>query len=299
MKKTYFLTPDFDSPPDGPIMLGHLLTDPDEPLEALNPDDRIALPEGIYFKTTKKGLTTTAKWNRELKVGLWAQILEGAIGGGIGIKNSKGTDDNLAVNAMETTFIWPAPAATKKYIKESLLLPGVKSYIEGSQYKHPVYMVVGLKIARKGASLTSETSKSHEEKAALMVDGKAAGVAAEVGPQYARKSTDKESITFEDTDDFVFAYRLRKIVCSKDGTFRDEAFDTGALFDSEGAKTGDDTIPFVVGKEDVTGEDLDGFGYIKILDEKDVDDDFGGDGEDSDEECVCVVPPVMLKALTA
>jgi hypothetical protein len=276
--KTYLQAPDFDTPPDGPIVLGHILTNPSKPYESINADDRLEVPKGILYQSTKTGLTASAKWDRELKVGIWAQILEGAYGGGIGTKNSKGTDDSLAVNALETSFIWPALAATKQYFKDSLNLPGVREFLQGSRYKKPVYMVVGLKIARKGASMTSESTSEHDTKASLMVDGKiAGGVPAEVGPQVARKSTHENSTSFEDSDDFVLAYRLRKIACSKVGKIQDEDYNKGALYGLEGESVDDgaaQNIQFVIDEEDLDSQKVGEFTSVQIMDEDDSEDCF-------------------------
>ena len=76
----------------------------------------------------------------------------------------------------------------------------------------------------------------------------------------------------EDSTDFVFAYRLRKVSCKKGDVVTDEEFNKGALFDLDNKETtnaAEQAVQFMVEEEDTGAKlnmDLDSF---SILDEDD------------------------------
>jgi hypothetical protein len=188
--KTYFLVPDFDCPPGTAIRLGHIITFPTSPYESLNADKLIPVPDEIAVSSSKSGFSTTRSQVRTGKFGVWAQILEGAYGGGLGLNLTNSQDGTFAIDEVQTTFLKPTGLATKSYIRQSLEVEGVKEYFEGSRFRKSVYMILGLKIA-KGAKFSIATGNSKEAVAKLMIDGTAAGMPYEGGTAGGDGSTER------------------------------------------------------------------------------------------------------------
>jgi hypothetical protein len=179
--KSYFLAPNFSVSPNTAIALGHIITHPEQPLESLNSDDRLPVPESVIFNSEEKGFKATRNQVRDGKFGVWATVLEGAgFGGGTGVDFNSSKDDVFNIDLLKTTFMWPAPKATKDYIRESVELDGVASFLTASRYKKPVYMITGLKIAQ-GASVTSGGQKGQSVATKLMVDRSPGGVPVRLG----------------------------------------------------------------------------------------------------------------------
>jgi hypothetical protein len=238
--KTYFLAPDFDCPPETAIKLGQIITEPSTPYESLNADDLIPVPSSLTISTSKTGFTARRSQVRFGKYGIWAQILEGAYGGGVGLNVENSQDGEFSIDEVETTFIKPAEAATQDYLRKSLESEGVRSYFEGSRFRKSVFVIVGLKIA-KGAKVNTGSAGSKGGVAKLMVDGTGAGLPVKVGPEVEGKVGMDESMEWKDEKSFVFAYRLRKVTCKKGKLIEDTAFDKGAFLDGEKEAREEDT----------------------------------------------------------
>ena len=113
-----------------------------------------------------------------------------------------------------------------------MLVPEVAKAIVLDNYRMPIYMITGVKIAR-GA--TVNMIKEHEVggKMHLGVHGAPAGVPGAVGPKVAISSKKTEGPSFRDSSDFVFAYRLREIFYQK-GQVKHKEYNKGALYTSSG-----------------------------------------------------------------
>lgn len=113
----YFIAPDFACPPNTAMLLGHILTDPALPYESLNTDSLIPAPSSITLITTKTGFSATGSQLSSGKFGIWAQILEGAYGGGVGHNFDNSQDIEFEIDEIETSFIKPAGKETKEYMR--------------------------------------------------------------------------------------------------------------------------------------------------------------------------------------
>ncbi|PVH78961.1 hypothetical protein DL98DRAFT_533493 [Cadophora sp. DSE1049] len=116
-------------------------------------------------------------------------------------------------------------------------------------------MIVGLKIA-KGARIASGVERSRETVVKLMADGTAAGIPAKIGPEVEVGTGGKEMVKWRDEKSFVFAYRLRKIICKKGKIVNDAEFNKRAFLDLDSRKKGkEDEVHYLVEEEDVGVED--------------------------------------------
>lgn len=173
---------------------------------------------------------------------------------------------SFAIEELETSFIQPSGGESKEFIRRSMENEGVREFFEGSRWRKCVYMIVGLKIA-KGAKISKGSKKSKDGALDLMVDGTAVGVpGVKVGPKVEGKVERGEGVEWEDEKSFVFAYRLRKIVCKKGKVKSDEAFSKGAFLDAGSGENGDESeVNVLVGEDDVGAEE--GSGIVFAEDE--------------------------------
>ena len=76
------------------------------------------------------------------EVGILARIL-GSVGGDASLKRQKWNNGVYHIKRLETVYFFPK----QKYLSECVKLSDAKDYLEGSNYKQPVYLINGLKIA--------------------------------------------------------------------------------------------------------------------------------------------------------
>ena len=162
---------------------------------------------------------------------------------------SNGTESNGEIykfEKLDTKFIDPGLA----FVKESVLAPAVEEFIRQNNFKKPVYMITGVKIAR-GADVALTRSRESETHAIA-------------GPELTISSINSETTRFGESFDFVFAYRLREIYYEK-GQVKHKECDKGALqgIDDGSPEKADETSlssPSLeisgLAQEDVSGEDL-------------------------------------------
>jgi hypothetical protein len=275
-KKTYFLCPTWDYHPKGPIQLGNIILSPSTPAEALN--GRESLPpaqDTLFPPTTKSGVT----WSKEKlsgRYGLWTEFLSFLTGLGVhaSVSHDSSAEQAYAFDAIDTTEFIP----TRDYLARSMAAPAVVSFLEKSCFRKPVYMITALKVVR-GARAKSALSRSLGAELKVGLDGTWTGAPAKFGPEVRVEWNDEESGSFDGSSDFVFAFRLRKVVVHRSGETTHVEYTKGAMHGADGRPAGLQGLPFVV--EGLAGEDASAqeFGcgaMAEVVDE--------------DEGCVCVQP---------
>lgn len=207
--RTYFIAPDFDipPPPEGPVQLGHIIPGPDEPtIEPINSSSR-QIEFKTFGPTTKGGFANTRSKLRSGELGFWAQAAS-FVGVHVQAGFDVSSDCEINVEEVETTYFVPSD----DYIRRSVATPEVKRYIMQTRNRVPLFMVVGIKIA-KGASVGNGRSKKMGASAA--VTASAPGV--NFGPKVGGSSEKTEREGFQDSSDFVLALRLERIRFKKVG----------------------------------------------------------------------------------
>jgi len=152
MWKEYRLAPNFEipPPPNGPLKLGQILDDPDEPRYPLNLVAVVSPLASAEYKRFASGVTTLRSKLGEKEFRLWASLTQLLpVGGDATIAKQKSASDIFEVKTIETTFFLP----TKPYLEASLKHDDVKGYIEGGLWRNDIWMITGLKVAY-GASVT-------------------------------------------------------------------------------------------------------------------------------------------------
>lgn len=226
MGKTYFLSPNLDYPPYSSISLGSIWTNPADPGTCINRDGPLPFPSNMPIERSWKTDWSNEK-DRQRKglIGIWARFLQV-----IGVDAEASVDwDKIKASTykfdrLDTEFVDPTP----KYVQDSVLSEPVAHFIAASDFKKPVYMITGIKIAR-GAEVALAKSKGAGAHMRVGVDGTPAGTPVAARPEITISSKDSEKTSYGGSSDFVFAYRLRKIFYEK-GQVRDDEYNKGALY---------------------------------------------------------------------
>lgn len=205
--KTYITAPNFTTapPPEGPVNLGHVLVDP-KSLRPLNSKNRIEVPpedrqrpsEQLEFEKSRKQLN-------ECSCGISARVLS-ILGVGCDLETSycKESGDIIRVRCLRTEAFEP----TDTYIRQTLELATIRTFLESSKYKHPLYMVTGLKIA-EGASITTVGRSSVGAKLNLAFS--LPGLPVDGGPLFGVLNERQDSESFKQESTFILALQIEKI----------------------------------------------------------------------------------------
>lgn len=287
-EKNYFLTPSFDYPPTGPIILGNIISSPKHPDKPLNnASTRPAIPAAALTTTTKTDWKSTAAKSHSGKVGIWTKFLEvvAGVGVGVGVGTSweRGTENEYKFDKLETSFF--EPQAVGGYLESAMNAPGIIRYLSKSRGRKPLYIVKGVKIAR-GATAKTLRTKANGGRLGVSVDGTLMAAPGSVGPELKAKIKKEDGVEFGGSDDFVFAYRLGRIkVDRKTGEAEEDDHNEGALFGLPGADDDKEKekekatfrVTEVEGDEAVAGE----FGEEEIVETL--------DDDGVDEKCTCII----------
>ena len=228
MKKTYFLAPNFDYPPNGSLSLGRILSDPTDPGSCINPDGQPPFPDNMRPQHIEK-LDWKSERIRERGglIGVWARFLQVmGVDAEANISWSRTQDSVYSFAKLDTDIIDP----TKEYVVQNVTRSSVADFIVESNYKKPVYLITGVKTAR-GADAAFGRSRKTGANAQFGVDGTSAGAPATAGPKISFHTSDSEKTSFGGSADFVFAYRLREIFYEK-GQVKHQEYNRGALYDT-------------------------------------------------------------------
>jgi hypothetical protein len=284
--KTYMLVPHYDFPPDGPIVLGSIISNIRDPGDSLNEEDIVEIPESSRHTTHKFDWQHTAESINGGGTGLWARCLSIlGFGGNINAHFDSRSLDLYRIRDMETVFFSPS----QTYLKQAVNKDCVRQYLEGSLYA-PVYIITGLKIVRgPGAEVTKRRSLGGHGSAKFGVPGTVAGFpfAVDTG-EVTLHHSGSENTSFGGGSDFVFGYRLGKITFHKSPQGaqvpKHQAYTVGAVLgvkDNPSVKNSPAAITATIefGGDDAVAQELRGEELIPAID------------EDDNQECKCFVVP--------
>lgn len=247
--KSYFLSPSWDYPPNGPIQLGKIVMSPARVTQALNTDTLKAPPSDSLMSSHKASVTWSKQKQRAGKYGVWTEFPSClGLGINIGVHNDKTLEDTFSFDRMGTTEFTPSDT----YLQESMRSPSTLRYLEKSRYRKPIYMITGIK-AVSGARAKTIHSSGKGGKLGATVDGLLTGAPVSVGPELEVERTDKTVNAFEGSSDFVFAFRVRRIMVDKNGEMKQKDFTKGALYDAEEV-FGESEMPAYV--QSLAGDDV-------------------------------------------
>lgn len=210
VKRSYFLAPNWTYEADGPIALGSIITDPRCPEDSLNAESEIPLPM-INVDSTKADYRAVLGQSRDIGVGVSASILSFlGVGGDLTVHKTKNQVHAFDIKRLRTQQFAPA----LDYVEANMQLPNVQRYLQDTKFRRDLYMITGIQIAY-GGSISSFSTTQHGYSTQIGVNGIPAGVPLEIGPHLSSSAEKTAGISFGPATEFVFAYRLKKIIYMK------------------------------------------------------------------------------------
>lgn len=207
-QKTYFILHSFDYAPDGPIQLGQVIENPRRPYRCIAPPLQ-PYPTAIVHSSVNNDWSFE-KSSVSVSVGVFGKFL-GAIVGKMPVAESREFTASWSSAKLETDFLDLEASGGSQYVAESIeRVAGWKRSTRGLFFKKVVYMVTGVKIARRPGPSSFRTSRNVERSPYFGRDleiGRAVEVDVQVGAREDRSGGE----AFVPSEDFVFAYQLRKV----------------------------------------------------------------------------------------
>lgn len=150
----------------------------------------------------------------------------------MGIDVSSGSDDTFRFEKMYTEEFFP----DEKYIKTLVQRSPVAVRMLCKQHK-TLFVIVGVKTV-SGAAVRRAHSSNVGGSLDISIDGAVVGSPApvSVGPSVVSSSGNNESMSFEGSDDFVFAFRVQKLRMKRHEDLGQEDYTKGAMFEYGSAR---------------------------------------------------------------
>ncbi|EGE04574.1 hypothetical protein TEQG_03445 [Trichophyton equinum CBS 127.97] len=227
-RRTYFVPANFDNPPppDGPIKLGQLVVQPENPGRPVDPAGPLAFEdfEGMkrYTNSTKFSLQDQNEMASE--GGLFGRALQ-AVSVKLGASFSSSAVSYVLneIETLDVEFIEP----TDDYVKASMDRPRVKAALKKQFFKKRLYMVTGIKTAYPGAKLDRKDAFS----ASLAGESEASGPkgTGAVGGNAKFSASELRALALVPARPFVYGYRLQECYY-RIRSLNHKEFVDGALF---------------------------------------------------------------------
>lgn len=225
-RKSYFLAPNCDNPPDGPIRLGNILTSPFKPEYSLiSPRLSPSIP---IYSTTVNNFSADLTASSNFKIGLYAKFLETitGVGADVGISRENSTRNIYKISRVATRFFIP----TAEFVQSVMADQTIREFLVKKRFQKNVYMVTGVKIAY-GGDVTLSRTKDRGQTLKVGIDGTALMAPFNAGPDINHSKRSDEVLRFESVD-FVFAYRLTEIIYKKKEV-KSKPYESGVLLGLE------------------------------------------------------------------
>jgi hypothetical protein len=223
-RKTYFLMPNYTYPPDDLVLLGQIITSPTQPATRLAPP---LTPTPNVQRDVKRNCGEIISHAQHGEIGIWGAFMSSAFGWGgeAAASFAENHGHQMEFAALETHFFEPDDDFLSKSVDSE---KKIREYI-GTFPTKSVYMITGLKIARgakcasfeqKGGGFAARTGGNATPFTSLPVEG---------GPKFKIGSSGSEENWFGSSSDFVFAYRLSRIVVTfLKGKIKGKNYEKGA-----------------------------------------------------------------------
>ncbi|EGX90029.1 hypothetical protein CCM_06449 [Cordyceps militaris CM01] len=235
--KNYFLAPSWDyspsSQPSDTVCLWNFVSSPTNMVPPLAAATARPTTSDVG-ETTKQGFEWLRERNKESKIGIWTRFLATLFPGldvDVGIHGAKTAQNHFTFETMVTKEAYPSD----EYLQHMVSQGPVRKYLERFDFKRPVYVVVGTKEVSK-ANVKHVATRSLGADLRLSADLTMTGTltsVTSVGPEASTAHSRRDMTGFQDSSDFVFAFRLRKLVI-------DPQFNISSYDDAKGGVLGDD-----------------------------------------------------------
>ncbi|KAI0599833.1 hypothetical protein F4775DRAFT_548460 [Biscogniauxia sp. FL1348] len=271
----YFLAPtwDFPPPPAGPIQLGSVITSvkrPEKPLYTAPPP-----AESEVFSSEQRRFTFSKEKLRAGRFGIFTRFLSMVLGVGLdaGVDWESSDISLFIFDSLETTQFLPKPS----YLQACVAAEPVRRYLSKSRYRKPVYVITGLKTVSGAKAKTLRTRAAGGNLSAEVDGSPLGGIPISSGPEIGGKKENRHEVSWESGSDFVFAFRVRKVLVAREtGTVtREKDYKAGALLESVFGGTNEPELRIVADNEAEDFED-EGFSKEELV--------------DGDEVIICAIP---------
>ncbi|KAK7976563.1 hypothetical protein PG989_015026 [Apiospora arundinis] len=219
--KVYYLAPTRHVPPDGPIALGSIITDPRSPEMAINSSSSSSpasalLQELKVHETVELNQSRTLDDNRAVQPSIWAKFLAGVVPGlGLdaeaGVRAASGSSSSYSFDKIVTREIFPDLETVRTLFTSDAQ---VQQSIKDRRWQLSVFLITGVQIAY-GAEVLLNQARERGVYLQTGVDLTAAtgGVAPiSAGGGLNASKAHSQSLSTSYQTPFVFAYRLRQIL---------------------------------------------------------------------------------------
>ncbi|KLU85287.1 hypothetical protein MAPG_04315 [Magnaporthiopsis poae ATCC 64411] len=216
-------------PPQGPLQLGVAIADLANPIPLNPPPNQLAIPQADVHTTTQQGFRETTSTISSGGWDVWAKLIGLLLPAPLayGFASERQEEEVLCIDAVDTSLFFPTP----ELVRRAVDLPAIRTFLESTRFRKPVYLITGLKVAR-GASEAVVRSRTRSANAGL------GGGGALPGPAQTQLQMQVRSLgqsSFESSSDFVLGYRLAKVKVKRSGGVASLPHNQGARFydDSE------------------------------------------------------------------
>lgn len=223
---TYIPSPNWDIPADSDtVVLGRLIKDPKNPQSKIPKSSVEPISPLTVYEGKKIDWQTTLEQAHSGKIGHWGKCLQ-FVKGGLRFGQLKSSLENHKFSTLETNYFLP----DDNYFGQVLEDLGVQAYLQVHNWRKPVYLITGIKIAR-GASVTTESITGRSTQAELKIGAMSLGTSGNVGPEVTWNSEKRRDTSYGASTDYIFAYQLMRMKPKKGGEVsKNQSFVKGAMF---------------------------------------------------------------------
>ncbi|RFN51774.1 hypothetical protein FIE12Z_3977 [Fusarium flagelliforme] len=144
--------------------------------------------------------------------------------------SSTSDQETFFFKTLETTHFIP----TTEYLQKCVEAETLQRYLEITSYRKPVYIITGVKVVT-GAEVNTSKSGTIGGDITVEVDGTVwtgGSVPIGGGSGIEGKTAKSQGTKWEGSGDFVFAFRVSKVVVKKSGEVNEEEYRKGAILNS-------------------------------------------------------------------
>lgn len=235
VRKVYQLTPTCSIKPGSSLVLGNVVTNPTWPAEHKLTKTAVPIPSHLKPDETEIiGWSDKKGSSHSSRGGLFVEFLQ-LVGLGVTVSGGFSSEKSRKITTakLETLEFQPDRA----YIAAAMAEAGVEqAALKNAWYEtgEAVFMVTGVKIAR-GPSLVTRKARSGDAALEMTFDAApvTGGVPVNIGPKVEQKHSKEHEVNAPAMSDFVYAYRLAKIVVGKQGKPEARVYSHGAVLDNK------------------------------------------------------------------
>ncbi|PTB60109.1 hypothetical protein M431DRAFT_514598 [Trichoderma harzianum CBS 226.95] len=263
----FFYAPTWDYPPNGPIKLGNVITSvkkPERPLHCVPPSD------SDIFSTKKMSFEHTKDQLQNQRFSILVRFFS-IFGLNVRVSTGRETskENKFSFKTVETTQFVP----TSSYIQSCVENDDVRRYLQISRYRKPLYVITGLKIVT-GVDANMHTSHAVQSSPAIQIDSTIPqiGPISFVGSGAENTASTKAVTAFKNSDDFVFAFRVSKVLVSKgpDQVISEEDYRRGAMLGTEEEQQRIKSPPLSILKVEYPDAEAEGFDAEELTEGEEV-----------------------------